>query len=673
MRRSVPFVFILALAVLTLPAVSQTQSSTDTQAAETQVVPDTQRDLIGRKPPQVPDPFRNPYPDALEEGFLKRSRHIIQHYKGQKVGGNTWGENEKGSYPRAMFAILNGNVEVGADFLQKEDAGHSNVGATHGIDYYWCFTLKGQMRKYFLFGDLLDSDYRKRMRRGAKKWTASDPLNVRKKWYTADNWGNAWDPNFIGSDVDIRNTDNLRAMRQTSVYLMAEETGNRRTAELYKKRIRDYVQSLYWIGMGEWDSANYMGHTMAPYHNLYDFAKDPEVKRLAKAALDWLYAAAAVKYYRAAWGGPSARCYNNRTVVFQDGPVHPCWLYFGDNPKMNPHGHYDDVHHITSAYRPPPAVVALARKRFDKPVTLSATKPEYDRVGYRPPWENWTLGDPRRPHYWETLHVGRTFQLASVVSPEPDSPKDTWRKREHWNVLPWKLVTHNSQRGADVMVVSTHGFGPAWKPWGQQIAQHDNLMILLDNDAQRNPDGGGVTFTGMIPKSAKLQREGDVWFIRFEKTWAALRPIRIDVAGIDEQITAKLNKRRPDEQAFTATGPSGRVIGFALEVADGMSYADFKRGVKSKAALEVSGDTAVLTGIDGKTLKARYNHDSDLPMVWRDGERFVYDDHLGVYEPLRGPAVIEQTFHGGEIRVRAGGKTFTGRVSEDGEYTFSNE
>ena len=90
----------------------------------------------------------------------------------------------------------------------------------------------------------------------------------------------------MNSWVDIRSTENLFLMRNTSVYLMAEETGNEATRLKYKRILLDYAAALYRIGMGEWDSENYHGHSVAPLLNVYDFAKDPDVKLAAKASLD---------------------------------------------------------------------------------------------------------------------------------------------------------------------------------------------------------------------------------------------------------------------------------------------------------------------------------------------------------------------------------------------------
>ncbi|MDY7016287.1 MAG: hypothetical protein SVX43_22355, partial [Cyanobacteriota bacterium] len=378
-RRNFKFNFAIAIflatAIATASCTNSTASSPQRSAMQDPPAIETLLDL---QLAPISSNLQNPFTAELEAEFQQRAQRIIRFYANPKQYGNTAQENEKRSYPRAMFDFLAGNRTRAIAFLQQEDSQAKEHAHTNGIDYYFSFTLKGQIRKYFLFGQSLDPAYKQRMFDGAKKWTEQDPLTRPHPIYgKGDGTGRDWAIRRRGLWVDSRNTDNLRAMRETSVYLMAEETGNETVRQRYKQKIQRYVWALYHIGMGEWDSSIYHSHTFAPYLNLYDFAKDPEVKALAKAALDWMSTAAALKYYRGGWGGPTKRDSNGANAVYGSGAARAFHLYFGDTPLPNPKPELDALHFITSRYRPPLAVVALARKQFDKPVELLATKPIY--------------------------------------------------------------------------------------------------------------------------------------------------------------------------------------------------------------------------------------------------------------------------------------------------------
>ena len=132
-------------------------------------------------PPAVPAGLRNPWPEEWERAFQTRAAHALEFLAKERIAGGTAGENEKNYYPRAMAHALAGSEKDGLAALQAEDAdGRRDHAHTEGIDFYWCFTLKGQVRKYFLFGDQLEPAYRKRMLAGAKAWTAEDPQAVRR-------------------------------------------------------------------------------------------------------------------------------------------------------------------------------------------------------------------------------------------------------------------------------------------------------------------------------------------------------------------------------------------------------------------------------------------------------------------------------------------------------------
>ena len=253
---------------------------------------------------QVPAELRNHWPKELEDEFQNRAHQVITaQARDTKAGVNTYFENEKRSYGFLMAHVLGGNSQIALKHLQARDHQHEEWHReTAGIDYYACFTLKHQMRKYFYFGDLLTPEYREQMFEGAKRWTQRDPM--RREHYAHVEKKEGWGPDARNSWVDVRSTENLWLMRTTSVYLMAEETGNEGTRELYREHILNYAKTLFRIGIGEWDSENYHGHSIGPLLNLYDFAKDQAVKSAAKACLDFYAIAGAIKYWR---GGSTDR------------------------------------------------------------------------------------------------------------------------------------------------------------------------------------------------------------------------------------------------------------------------------------------------------------------------------------------------------------------------------
>ncbi|MFE1743863.1 hypothetical protein [Coleofasciculus sp. H7-2] len=640
---------VLALAVLvcSTKTTSLSRANTPSPIASPSITKDA-NGLVQIQPLPVDAKFQNQWTPELEKEFQQRANEVIRYYTGKKYNNNS-GENEKQTYPLAMFDFLAGNREKAIAFLEKEDKQAQDNAHTDGIDYYYSFTLKGQIRKYFFFGKFLDPAYKQRMFNGAKKWTKQDPNGRPHPIYGRGRGGDSWGPDVRGSWVDGRNTDNLRAMREISVYLMAEETGNEDVRQLYKKKIQRYVWALYHIGMGEWDSENYHGHTLAAYLNLYDFAKDPEVKQLGKAALDWLCAAGAVKYYHGGFGGPTKRDYGKSNVVYGSSAARLLWLYFGDNSLPNPKPEHDSIHIITSAYRPPLAVVALARKQFKKPIELLATKPVY---------ENWQPGGEDRPGYWETTFFGNTYQMGSVVGEFSDG-----------DVGPFKLIAENSQRGVDYFVVNTGDdrMKPGKNP-GDQIGQYRNLALWLRPASDKS-------FFFQLPKKAKLEIENGIWFFKLEKTWLAIHPINFSAyteVPIDDQ---KLSQYQ-EEKTLKVTTTSNQYYGFALEVGEEQntsSYANFKKAVKSKSKLDLNQITAGIVqfkATTGDTLKITHNPNNDLPIIVRNGIEYDWFKNFDIYKSPEGNSPIYLGWKQGSLRVEAGNLVFEETVLSDGKVRF---
>ncbi|RMD80892.1 MAG: hypothetical protein D6820_06060, partial [Lentisphaerae bacterium] len=118
-------------------------------------------------------PFLNAWPQAEETRFMEKAARYIEVFGHEPNRGSTVNEREKDLYPRAMAYILAGREAQGAKALmmpQKYDPPQFHA-FTGGFDFWFGFTLKGQVRKYFLFGPYLTDDYRRRFEDAFKRWT----------------------------------------------------------------------------------------------------------------------------------------------------------------------------------------------------------------------------------------------------------------------------------------------------------------------------------------------------------------------------------------------------------------------------------------------------------------------------------------------------------------------
>lgn len=591
-----------------------------------------------------PAPLAYPWPAEWESDFRARAARAVRLLASQRLGGTTYGESEKDLYPRAMAHVLAGDRVRGLKALQETDnqapTDHAHTG---GIDLYWCFTLKGQVRKYFLFGPDLEPAYRDRMRTAFATWTSADPLGRPHPRHGRGN-GNreGWGPDVKGGWVDARDTDNLRAMREVGIYLAAEESGNEAARQAALSRLREYVVSLYHAGMREWDSSNYHGHALSSWHNLHDFARDPEVRGLAKACLDWLYAAAAWKYRRGTFGGPQLRDYGGSTVPFGGNAIHALELYFGAAPRPDPVPDRDDVHHATSGYRPPRAVVHLARKEFAVPVETTSSKP---------PYRLWKPGAAFEPAYRETQFVGPGFQMGTLASGGPE---------QAWNPSVFSLVIDHAVRGA---VHATWTVAPPWehqfKRAGDQVAQYRNRVVWL------RPAGGGASFHLQLPADARAELASVPWRIDVAAVSVFVWPLQL---GTPRLVTppARFAGAFTNEvvREFPAVGEG--LAGFAMEVLPTGASAPAAGAFARRAP-----DQYELTATDGSRLSVGWNRESDLPVVLRGGRPWDWTALRDPYGGVGGPSPIRQEWASGRLSVEAGGWRFVSEVDPAGRTRFS--
>lgn len=646
-------------------------------------------------PVDTPETFRNPWPGAEEERFMEKAAELIEHFGRQPNRGSTVNEREKDLYPRAMFHILAGKEKKGAKALMQSQQYDPKPfhAFTGGFDFWFGFTLKGQARKYFHFGDYLTDDYRKRYEKAFDSWTETDPRTTPHPHYKKYNHKKqGWTPERFGNrQVDGRRTDNLYAMTTVTTYLFAEAAGNEAVREKSWERIRDYGVTMYMNGIGEWDSENYLGHTMSAYLNLYDFAEDPKVRMHAKGILDWISTAMAVKYWRGGWGGAVKRDYGN-IMALRGNALKTGHLYY-DDLGLKTDGDRDDVYHITSAYRPPMAAVQLARGEFDKPVELLISHPTY---------ENWKTDDAGRsgrdfPDFHETLFFGHTYRFGSLVGGNGG------------DVSGFSVITGNSQRGVDYIKIG-HKINRVRKKIKKgktlersrfvttdagktNVAQYRNLALYVTDKG----DAGFYMVTA--PGAIQTMRNG-IQFLKHEKTWIALTPVDLKWEGRDAMLSKGFGAAG---DMLVGKGTGGDYAGFAIEIGEPQTHGDFDTFVKnvvSQASLKQEGDGAwTYRGSKGQSVGLKHAGGtpgmyvkkkdqpwvlerirteeevySQFPTVVRNGELHEWRNHFAQYRnpenPDAGP--VSLGFKQGVLRVITRDWIFQGVMKEDGTYTFKN-
>lgn len=171
--------------------------------------------------------------------------------------------------------------------------------------------------------------------------------------------------------LQVGGTENHRTMWMTSANVLPCFLGvgsNRQSREETlanaKRQLRDYVKGLYFAGSGEWDSSTYLMFTVNGLLNIYDFSPDPECRLLAQAGLDLMVAGYALKYTGGIFCGPNQRGHAKRpyeTIADQTG-----FLWWGPDAPDNAakRDYRYALHAATSAWRPGPALTAIARRRL---------------------------------------------------------------------------------------------------------------------------------------------------------------------------------------------------------------------------------------------------------------------------------------------------------------------
>ncbi|TVR40733.1 MAG: hypothetical protein EA402_13505 [Planctomycetota bacterium] len=164
-----------------------------------------------------------------------------------------------------------------------------------------------------------------------------------------------------GNWLNGRGTDNHEVMwRGAALTLSSYRGGNARGLDW----LQTYTRTLIAAGQAEWDSPRYQPYVLASLLNVYDFSQDQRARAWAKAALDYIAVAYALRRVGNIYAGPSSR--GNSHSPSSDNMNAIGWLWWG-GPGGAPSSSGNlrpALFAATSRYRPPEVIGRIARREL---------------------------------------------------------------------------------------------------------------------------------------------------------------------------------------------------------------------------------------------------------------------------------------------------------------------
>ncbi|MGC9341904.1 MAG: hypothetical protein ACP5E3_04320 [Bacteroidales bacterium] len=276
-------------------------------------------------------------------------------------------------------------------------------------------------------------------------------------------------------------TENHITMSRTSGYIFAEQMLDYPEyfpeAVMWRNMMKEwliyYTKRIYQVGSGEFNASTYGVFNIIGFLNLYDFAKDPEVKELARAVLDYYACELALHNFQGMTSGAESRGAPSMQALAHE-TEYLSWLWFGGitraksfklfNSNTSKHP-LQPVHAVTSKYRPPREIIQLNSLKFTGENWFVNSKPSYllARPGYIRHFlyhtPNYSLGSAMYPYgaFGSSAYKNTTWKLLMAVNDDKESPQ---------------LITGGGTYYSDRK-------GMIRNPY-TQVAQYKNVFVMLN-------------------------------------------------------------------------------------------------------------------------------------------------------------------------------------------------
>lgn len=513
------------------------------------------------------------------------------------------------------------------------------------------FTLVGMARIFALFGDAP----------AMEKYE----LDILQAVWDRDDSYNSW---------SAEGTENHISMTRTSAYIYANESAgypNFPSAEMRVQQMKEWLayfsKNCYVAGTGEWNSSTYAAYHIISWLNIYDYAKDQDVKDLAKAVLDYYATEMAIHYTNGVISGAEMR--GSIDPKPYDATSYLGWLWFGDS-GIDPENkgffkgsqYVQVIHAVTSSYRPPQAIVALAKKQDRKPAFYKISTGDYlqSNPGFVKRFlymeDDYTLGSASNKYGG---YSGASSQLINwkMSARQPERPgnyvitgngmymtetdasrRDPYTQyAQHDNVF--FQVTRTPENHEEILR-KVNGILEDWnKKWYADFKKRfptDNYRrdIVTKMEYSGIPNSSFV----LIPFTAQSEVEKDKVFVRMGTTYAAIHVLGDFNATPRSVDNGERSEGDGEFAQFVSSAKVGAMCGFVLEFGseevDG-SYEAFKKNVKKKSKLKTQTNDLQIayTSSRGVDLSFTFRREGEFKEPIVDWGYGTTDQHLIIKSP----------------------------------------
>ncbi|MFW5877604.1 MAG: hypothetical protein ACOCUP_00685 [bacterium] len=506
-------------------------------------------------------------------------------------------------------------------------------------------------------------------------------------------------------------TENHINMSRTSGYIFAEQMLDypdifpdaEKWRIMMKDWLRYYARRVIETGSGEFNASTYGVFNIIGFLNLYDFAKDKEVKELAKNILDYYACELALHHFQGMTSGPESRGAPSLNSLEHETEW-LSWLWFGGITEAREKAMFKShtqksplqpVHAATSTYRPDRAILTFYERKTEGDKWYENSKPSY--LLHTPAYirhflyqtSSYSLGSAMYPYgaFASSAYKNTSWKLISKVAEDKENPQMLTGGGGYYPDRRGKIrnpYTQLSQyRNVLVMMnllpanfMEIHnemtGIFEVWKyRWEEDFVKRfsaeDEKVIKVGNPVKfLEPDFGNNKLNscyifGSDPVYDTIV--DGILFLEFDYSYVA-------IASLHQQ-----NPVSENTNVFIDYAEPGKLCGLVLEVAEKSEYEALQGYIESynqnPGRLKTDNDEAELTyqSMKGFELKVRYTKAGTFTEpVYDWGYGPLLPSHIQQSPPFVQPSWPEGRGHGRVPSVWVNGKR---KYTEDNPPVYS--